>query len=71
MTGVQTCALPILLKPYLEVAFSNEAIECVTTSPTLRSDAADVSIRDFAEFCGAKIEDCSKFVKKSKIPLRY
>lgn len=60
-----------ILIPFLELTFSTEAVKSITISPTVQSDLAELSIRDFLEYCDFHVEDYSQFVRHSKVPVRF
>ena len=60
-----------VLVPYLELKFSKEVVKSLTISPTVKSDLVEQSIQDFIKYSGYNIEDFSKFIKHSEIPVRF
>jgi hypothetical protein len=59
------------LIPYLELKFSVGVIKSITISPTVQSDLVEQSIKDFTTYCGLQIDDYTKFIKKSNVPVRF
>lgn len=60
-----------LLIPYLELNFTPSAIQGLTISPTMQSDLAEQSIKDFLKYCDFSFEKTETFIKKSKVPVRF
>ena len=60
-----------ILVPYLELKFSPDVIKSLTISPTVRSDLVEQSITDFLTYCNFSVDDYSKFIKHSNIPVRF
>lgn len=60
-----------ILIPYLELKFSHNAIKSLTISPTTQIDLAEQSLQDFLKYCEFNVEDYSKFIHKSNIPVRF
>ena len=53
--------------PYLELNFTPSAIQGLTISPTMQSDLAEQSIKDFLKYCDLSFEKTETFIKKSKV----
>ncbi len=60
-----------LLIPYLDVKFSESAVKGITISPTIQSDLAERSIQEFLSYCDFHVNDISKFLRKSNVPVRF
>ena len=60
-----------VLIPYIELAFSEDVVKSVTISPTVQSDLVELSIQDFMKYCNYDIQDFSKFIRHSKVPVRF
>ena len=60
-----------ILVPYIELGFSENVIKSIMISPTMQSDLVEHSIQEFMEYHKYGIEDFSKFIKHSKIPVRF
>ena len=61
----------VILIPFLELTFSAEAVKSIMISPTVQSDLVELSIRDFLEYCDFDVEDYSRFIWHSKVPVRF
>ena len=59
------------LIPQLELKFSVDVIKSITISPTVQSDLVEQSIKDFTTYCGLHVDDYTKFIKKSNVPVRF
>lgn len=60
-----------ILIPFLELAFSPNVVKSITISPTVKSDLVELSIQDFLNYCNFGVQDCSKFIKHSNVPVRF
>lgn len=60
-----------ILIPFLELSFSEDVVKSITISPTIQSDLVEFSIRDFLNYCKFDVEDYSKFIKHSNVPVRF
>ena len=60
-----------ILIPFLELAFSTEAVKGIMISPTIQSDLVELSIREFLKYCNFSVEDYSQFIRHSKVPVRF
>lgn len=60
-----------ILIPFLELSFSADVVKSITISPTVQSDLVELSIQDFIKYCKFEIEDYSKFIRHSNIPVRF
>lgn len=60
-----------ILIPFLELAFSPDVVKSITISPTVQSDLVELSIQDFLKYCDFEVEDYSKFIKHSNVPVRF
>lgn len=60
-----------IMVPYLELNFSADVIKSITISPTIQSDLVEQSIEDFSTYCDLKVDDFSKFIKHSTVPVRF
>ena len=60
-----------ILVPFIELSFSTDAVKSITISPTVQSDLVEFSIQDFLNYCAFHVEDCSKFIKHSSVPVRF
>lgn len=60
-----------VLIPYLELKFSADVVKSLSISPTVQSDLVEQSIQDFMNYCNYEVRDFSKFIKHSKIPVRF
>ena len=60
-----------ILVPFIELSFSSDVVKSITISPTVKSDLVELSIQDFLSYCAFHVEDCSKFIKHSSVPVRF
>ena len=60
-----------ILIPFLELSFSEDVVKSITISPTVQSDLVELSIQDFLKYCKFEVEDCSKFIRHSSVPVRF
>lgn len=60
-----------VLIPYIELKFDKEAISGIRLAPTITSDLAERSVRDFCEYCDVLPENLPEGIEKSKIPARF
>lgn len=60
-----------ILVPYIELGFSENVVKSIMISPTMQSDLVEHSIQEFMEYHKYGIEDFSKLIKHSKIPVRF
>ena len=60
-----------VLIPYIELKFTEDVVKSITISPTVQSDLVELSIQDFVNYCEYNIKDFSRFIKHSKVPVRF
>ena len=60
-----------LLIPYLELDFDLHALTGLTASPTIKSDLAEKSIRDYCDYCGINPDSLTDGIIQSSIPVRF
>lgn len=59
------------LVPYIELKFIEDVVKSIAIAPTVQSDLVELSIQDFVKYCNYDVRDFSKFIKHSKIPVRF
>lgn len=60
-----------VLLPYVDLEFDISCITGITMSPTIKSDLAERSIREYCKYCGIDEDNLSEKIAKSNIPVRY
>lgn len=60
-----------LLIPYLELDIDLHALTGLTASPTIKSDLAEKSIRDYCDYCGINTDNLVDGIIQSSIPVRF
>ena len=60
-----------VLLPYIELEFDISCITGITMSPTIKSDLAEKSIREYCKYCGIDVENMDEKIEMSSIPVRY
>ena len=60
-----------LLIPYLELDIDTKPLTGLTASPTIKSDLAERSIRDYCQYCGIDTDNLPQGIVQSKIPVRF
>lgn len=57
--------------PYLELEFDKQSIQGIKMAPTVKSDLAERSIKDYCKYCNLDIENLELGISKSSVPVRY
>lgn len=60
-----------VLIPYLELDFDTSSLVGITLSPTINSDLAEQSIRDYCKYCNIDSDTFPEKIAKSEIPVRF
>lgn len=60
-----------LLVPYLDLSFDSDCLTGIALAPTINSDLAERSIKDYCRFCNIDINRIPEGIVKSEIPVRF